>query len=378
MQSPGLYIHVPFCRSKCPYCDFFSIASASLIPRWLEAFKKEVCLYKEQFDCFDSLYLGGGTPSSLDLNDLEELLDNIFTHLKFAPDTEITIEANPGELTDDFISGIESMGFNRVNLGVQSFDDTELAFLGRRHKVADAERALELLRSSGIENMGIDLIYGLKEQTLDRWMESLKKALRYRPEHISCYQLTIEKRTPFWKMQEKGLLTPMSEEKGRAFFFLTSEFMEENGYIHYEISNFAEKECYRSRHNSKYWNHSPYLGLGPSAHSFQGSKRWWNFRSIRRYCEALERDRVPVEGDETLTEGQMRLEAVSLGLRTMQGVDLSEVPHSPELEDVISRLRESGHVRMKGNRVIPTREGFLVADRLPLCFFPAGNSHNNF
>ena len=297
-------------------------------------------------------------------------MDRLFSDFDFAADTEITIEANPGDLTGEFIGGIKALGFNRVNLGVQSFDDEALAFLGRRHRAANADEALERLRAAGFENLGVDLIYGLQGQPLSRWMETLELALRFGPEHLSCYQLTIEKGTPFGRMMEGKRIRPPDEGTSRAFFLATAERLEARGYTHYEISNFSRGDEYRSRHNSKYWDHTPYLGLGPSAHSFQGSKRWWNVRSVGRYREAFEKDEAPVEGEEALSEEQLGLEAVSLGLRTREGIDLSAVPAHPGLNDAIARLQESGHVRLEGSRVKPTREGFLVADRLPLCFFP--------
>ncbi|MFC1888437.1 radical SAM family heme chaperone HemW [Thermodesulfobacteriota bacterium] len=374
MRSPGLYIHVPFCGSKCPYCDFYSISPAYGVTAWLGALKKEVHLYRDRFGPFESLYLGGGTPSVLGLDDLGALMDCLFENFEFAPNTEITIEANPGDVTVDFIAAVEAIGFNRVSLGVQSFDDRELAFLGRRHSAAEAAAALERLSASGIGKVGIDLIYGLGDgldgQSLDGWMRTLERTLRYDPEHISCYQLTIAGGTPFGQMKEEGRITSLSEERGRAFFLATARLLGERGYLHYEISNFSHGEDNRSRHNSKYWDHSPYLGLGPSAHSFQGSRRWWNIRSVAAYVEALEEGRAQLGGEETLTEEQLRLEALSLGLRTSRGVALSEVPEHPELSDVLSSLQASGHVRIEGGRILPTTEGFLVADRLPLSLLP--------
>jgi len=368
MENSGLYIHIPFCRSKCNYCDFYSIASTSIISRYLEALKKEVVLYQGRFDPFDSLYMGGGTPTLLDLSEIEEILNCIYKYLGFSADTERTIEVNPCDMNPEKIAGLKSFGFNRINLGVQSFDDRDLLFLGRRHGVKDAERAIAGLRSAGFDNIGIDLIYGLRDQSVRGWMETLSKAVAYMPEHLSCYQLSIEKRTVFWRMREKGFIEPPDEEKERSFFIATSEFLEDKGYIHYEISNFARERVYYSRHNCKYWRHVPYLGLGPSAHSFNGSMRWWNYRSIRRYCDALKQGDAPVEGSEGLTDEQKRIEIISLGLRTRHGIDISELGYDPELSEKISRLSNTGHIQVHNNRVVPTREGFLVADHLPLCF----------
>jgi oxygen-independent coproporphyrinogen-3 oxidase len=369
MSNPGLYIHIPFCRAKCPYCGFYSLASSSPVSRYLVALKKEIAFYKGRFGTFDSLYLGGGTPTVLEIEDLKGILDCLYEYFDFSVDVEKTIEANPCDMTHEKISGLRLLGFNRISLGVQSFNDEELELLGRRHNGREAEDALEGLRLAGFDNIGIDLIYGLYGQTITGWTETLKKAVSYAPEHLSCYQLTIEDGTVFWRMKEKGILEPLTEEEGRSFFLATSGFLEDEGYIHYEISNFARKSCRFSRHNCKYWGRVPYLGLGPSAHSFDGSKRWWNYRSIRRYCEGLEQGNMPVEGDEDLSDEQKRIEMICLGLRTRGGVDMRELGHDPGLSSKVNELVESGHVKVFDHRVIPTREGFLVADRLPLYFF---------
>jgi oxygen-independent coproporphyrinogen-3 oxidase len=371
MEKPGLYVHIPFCRTKCPYCGFYSLASPSLIPRWLSAFEKEVLLYKNRFGCFDSLYMGGGTPTTLALKDLENVIERLFTNFRFAPDTEITIEANPADLTREKTDGIKAIGFNRVNLGIQSFNDRDLLFLGRNHRAGEAIRAMEQLRISGFNNVGADLIYGFKGQSLKGWMSTLKQALVLRPEHLSCYQLTFEKKTPFWRMKETGRLLPVSEKKEEVFFLETSRFLEDAGYIHYEISNFAREAAYRSRHNRKYWTHAPYLGLGPSAHSFQDSVRWWNFRSVKRYCEALEGRKSPVEESEKLTREQIRLESVALGLRTGEGFQLEDkMYHDPGLQDILAGLQHSGFLTVNNGNVTASKKGFLVADHLPLYLLP--------
>ena len=368
MSSPGLYIHVPFCRSKCPYCGFFSIASSAPIPRWLAALKKEIALYSKSFGSFDSLYLGGGTPTFLRLMQLEEILDCIFAHFAFEAGTEVTIEANPGDVTIEMATGLRSLGVNRINLGVQSFDDEALLFMGRRHTAGDAERAFHNLRHSGFDNIGMDLVYGPEIQSMKRWMKTLDKALSYGPEHLSCYRLTIEKGTAFWRMKERGLLRSIEEEEEASFFMTTSRVLEAAGYIHYEISNFAREEAFCSRHNGKYWDGAPYLGLGPSAHSFQDSRRWWNFRSIKKYCTVLEQGTVPVEGDENLTEEQKRIESISLGLRTRQGIKITEIRPDRRLKGVIQTLQDRGYLHVHGEWLIPTEKGFLVADGLALQF----------
>ena len=368
-MSPGLYIHVPFCRTKCPYCAFYSIPSPSLIPIWLDGLKKEVLLYKGQFDPFDSLYVGGGTPTFLDNRTLISLIDHLLINFNFAPDTEITVEANPSDLTDEKTGTLRDLGVNRVNVGVQSFDDRVLSFLGRRHRIEEINGALNRLRRFGFKNVGIDLIYGFREQGLKGWINTLNYALSFQPEHISCYQLTFEKKTVFGKRWDKGQIEPLMESEEAAYFLTASQHLEDNGYIHYEISNFAKNNLCRSRHNQKYWQHIPYLGLGPSAHSFHGKKRWWNIRSIKKYCTVVEKGRPPVEGSENLTEEQLGIESLALGLRTSAGVDLGTVSHNPQSDAAISKLQASGFVKLIDGKIIPTRKGFLVADQLPVCFF---------
>lgn len=364
MASPGLYIHIPFCRSKCPYCAFFSVASSSLVSRWLEAFRKEVSFYKGRYDQFDSLYLGGGTPTVLAPEVLSSAMDAVFTHFTFASGSEITIEANPCDLTQNGIRALKNMGFNRVSLGVQSFDDHALSFLGRGHSVQQTVKAIECLRSCGFENISMDLIYGFEGHKINEWMNTLRQAVSFQPEHLSCYQFTLEKKTLFGRLNDKGLFQPISEEEERDFFLKTSQFLEDNGYIHYEISSFARGEDYYSRHNRKYWNHTPYLGLGPSAHSFHGSRRWWNVRSIRKYCGSLENGSAPIEGSEDLTKDQLRFEMIMLGLRTKDGIDKKHLMGDHRSDKIIHGLQNSGFLKVDNQRILPTRKGLLVADYL--------------
>ncbi|MEA2038367.1 MAG: radical SAM family heme chaperone HemW [Thermodesulfobacteriota bacterium] len=364
MSPPGLYVHIPFCRSKCPYCAFYSIASRSLIPQWLDALRQEIRHYEGRFNRFDSLYLGGGTPTILASPELARMVEDIFAQFDFAPDSEITIEANPCDLTDEKINMLGDLGFNRISLGVQSFDDRILSFLGRRHTGREAENALRKLRSSGFQNIGVDLMYAFAGQSMSDWIDTLKQAIGFQPEHLSCYQLSIEKKTLFGRLAEKGLIQSLSEAEESSYFLTTSEFLKDHGYVHYEISNFARQKKYFSRHNQKYWHHVSYLGLGPSAHSFDGSRRWWNVRSIKKYCDDLQGGKTPVEGHENLSDEQLRVESIALGLRTIQGFDLDKSSHNPQANATILRLQESGLVQLKNNRVIPTKRGFLVADRL--------------
>jgi len=367
MQS-GLYVHVPFCRSKCPYCGFYSIASKAPIERWLAGLEKEIVLtQKHPFAPFDSLYLGGGTPSFLSHTVLERVMALIFSHYPLTPHAEITLEANPCDISSEKADLFKSLGFNRINLGVQSFNDRVLTFLGRRHSSKTAENALKHLRTAGFQNVGVDLIYGFKAQSMNEWIATLQKTLAFQPEHLSCYQLTLEKGTAFERRthQKSGITLP--EKVAAAHFLATCSFLESKGYNQYEVSNFARNESLEARHNRKYWQHIPYLGLGPSAHSFDGKKRWWNVRSVKRYCEALEKDFLPIEGTETLTKEQIHLESLALGFRTRRGVDVELL--SPKFEKTLLMFQKRRLLKVVNGRVFPTRRGYLLADHLPLHFF---------
>jgi oxygen-independent coproporphyrinogen-3 oxidase len=223
-----------------------------------------------------------------------------------------------------------------------------------------------LIRSCGFENVAVDLIYGIPGQTLNGWVKTLNRAVTYNPEHISCYQLTIAEGTPCRQMEQSGGIKLPEELESTALFLTTSELLEESGYLHYEVSNFARAERYLSRHNQKYWRHVSYLGLGPAAHSFHHGARWWNYRSIKQYCQAIEVGYTPVEETENLSEEQLFLEVLYLGLRTRAGLAISQVQKNEHYGTVLSGLVHDQYLEIVNDRVMPTRKGFLVADRLPL------------
>ncbi len=368
MDLAGLYVHVPFCRAKCPYCDFYSTCTLSLVKPWLQSVRNEALLYAGAFPAFDSFYFGGGTPTILSDDQFKSLIDFVRGHFIFAADTEVTVEANPEDVTRERLALLRACGVNRLSIGVQSFNDGELTTLNRRHSARDAQAAVELARSEGFENIGIDLIYLIPGQTQESWTDSLRRAIELRLVHLSCYQMTFEVGTRFGRMKAESRIAVPDEEEERDFFLLTSRFLEESGFIHYEISNFARGETSRSRHNGKYWRHVPYLGLGPSAHSFDGTIRRWNVRSVKQYCRLLDEGSRPVEGSETLTEEQIRLERLYLGMRTCDGIALADAFNSPRADALVSPLEQSGLVRQENGRILPTLQGFLVADRLPLLF----------
>ncbi len=371
-MKPGLYIHIPFCISKCNYCNFYSVTSLDLVSGFLESLFKEMRMCRDRFEVFDTLYIGGGTPSVLRIEQIEELLKRAKDNFGLSPDSEITIEANPGDLNPTYLESLLDTGINRINIGVQSFNNAILSFLGRRHTKEDAVSAIENSRCAGFDNIGIDLIYGIPEQDMNTWMKTLDQASSFNPEHLSCYQLTIEPRTPLAMSCRKGRTALPDEELQYNFFIKTSEKLEDAGYTHYEVSNFARGIMFASRHNQKYWDHVPYLGLGPSAHSFKNNKRWWNHRSLLKYIQDTEKGEPPVEEAECLTEDQLRMEALCLGLRTKKGINLSDFRRKYnydlliEKKEIIGKLMDEGLVDIENGCLYPSRCGLAVADSLSL------------
>ncbi|MDZ7859259.1 MAG: radical SAM family heme chaperone HemW [Candidatus Krumholzibacteriota bacterium] len=366
----GLYLHVPFCEKKCPYCDFYSVASVdeTAFSKWVNAVSAEALRYKDFPALFKTLYLGGGTPSLLTDAALEEVMINLRGTFNLENLDEITIELNPEDITEGKLRTYKRLGFNRVSLGVQSFIDEELEMLGRRHDSETSIRAIEMIRGAGFRNLSIDLISSLPGQSVCACRASLERAVALKPEHISCYQLTIKPDTVFGKLLSSGRLKEAPEDIGEEIFIRTTEFLSDNGYSQYEVSSFSGGNGRISRHNSMYWEHLPYLGLGPSAHSFDGEKRWSNVNSVESYCKEVLNNRTPVSDLEVLSEKDLSLEALFLGLRTIKGVSLDVLKRYDGWEDASSRLSSLSLVKVIGGRMIPTLKGLLFADRLPLFF----------
>lgn len=371
-EQAGLYIHIPFCKSKCGYCSFYSIQSINLIPTFLSAFNREMEFYKNLFTSFDTVYIGGGTPSLLSMQQLESIFIAINKYYKIDPHSEITIEVNPGDVSLEYFQSLRTLGINRLNMGIQSFDNNILKFLGRRHNSQEAIATINDSRKAGFDNIGIDLIYGIHHQDINLWKRTLQNALSFTPEHISCYQLSLEAKTPLHKQYEVEAIKLPQENQQAKFFVITSEILENAGYIHYEVSNFARNEYLKSKHNMKYWQHAPYLGLGPAAHSFLENRRWWNKPSVNNYLKEIARGKMPVENEEILSAEQLKLEALFLGLRTKAGIDLEryKTKYGADLfvdkQTIIDALIKNNLVELKDGFLRPTRSGMAVADSLAL------------
>jgi len=370
--NAGLYIHIPFCLSKCSYCSFYSIKSVNLISAYLAALHKEILFYGGIFPPFDTIYIGGGTPSLLTVEQLADIFSAIHRTCTIDPQTEVTIEVNPGDVSKVYLQSLHSLGISRINIGIQSFSESILNMLGRRHSVKEAVAAINAARQAGFDNLGIDLIYGVGKQGLKKWENTLLKALSFRPEHLSCYQLSLAARTPLYKKYQSCKLSLPDEKKQLKFFLVTDSLLESSGYLHYEVSNFARSALFKSKHNMKYWQHAPYLGVGPAAHSFLNNKRWWNKASVRNYLVEIGRGKMPVENTETLSPDQLQLEALFLGLRSKTGINLNNYTARygldllTEKKAIIDTLIKNKLLELHEGFLRPTTAGMAVADSLAL------------
>ncbi|MEN6433123.1 MAG: radical SAM family heme chaperone HemW [Smithella sp.] len=371
-SQAGLYIHIPFCLSKCGYCSFYSIKSIHLIPEYIAALKKEIKYYRNVFSSFDTIYIGGGTPSLLSVQQIDDILTTVNKYYKIDRRAEITIEVNPGDVSLEYLQALRKSGINRLNIGVQSFDDKILQLLGRRHSAREAIAAIEAARAAGFDNLGIDLIYGVHGLSIKSWKNTLQKAVSFKPEHISCYQLSLDDETSLFKKYSLNEWHFPDENTELKLFLTTADELENAGYIHYEVSNFARLDKFKSRHNHKYWQHTSYLGLGPAAHSFLNNKRWWNTSAVKTYLNKIAQGKMPVEDMETLSTEQLQLEALFLGLRTKAGIDLKhyKTKYGADLlkdkKTIIDALIENKLVELKNGFLRPTRAGMAIADSLAL------------
>jgi oxygen-independent coproporphyrinogen-3 oxidase len=361
VASPGLYVHVPFCVTRCPYCAFCSTTRAEAdADRWLDALDREATWAASGWDRFDTIHVGGGTPTALTPGQLARLFEILYARCNVALDLQVTVEGNPADIDGEMAGTLAVCGVHRLSLGAQSFDDRILEVLGRRHRAEAIGPACDLARRAGIDLLSLDLISAIPGQPLDTWLESLDRAVALEPQHISCYQLTIEEGTPF---QQQGVV-PVDDETAAEHFLEGAELLAQAGFEHYEVSNYALGAEHRARHNMKYWTRTPYLGLGPSAHSFDGTYRWWNTDDLDAYIAGLEAGEWAVAGRETLTGAQLTLEQIALGLRLADGFDAALLPDDPQTTRTLEQFVDQRLLMLDDNRVRPTREGLLVADGL--------------
>ena len=367
----SIYIHVPFCRSKCAYCDFYSIANQEFVADYVDLIAHEIRQRRNYLPQGDvcSVYVGGGTPSLLSPEHLARLLDAVRAEFTLQPDAELTLEANPDDLPPAVLEAYWRMGFNRLSIGVQSMDDVELAALSRRHTAQRAVQAVREAQQAGYRNISIDLIYGLPNSSIDTWRRSLEMALGLGVQHLSCYHLTVEERTRLHQQVQRGAVRMVDEEQSVSQFNLLRQLTGHAGFEHYEVSNFALPGM-ESRHNSGYWLGRPYLGLGPAAHSYNGVTRQWNPRSLHLWADGLRQQQPAVE-QEQLTPSDVFNELLLTRLRTKWGVSLSEVERTLGAEMRQHLLRQavphprSGAMELRGNDVllIPP-ERYFVSDAL--------------
>jgi len=377
--GPGLYVHLPFCSAICPYCDFYVLTGDTRRHhQYIRHLLEEIVLCGQSpwpsfvdstpAGSFDTLYFGGGTPSLLRPRDLQAVRAAIDIHLPVVEKPWIGLEANPEDVTEENLAAWEEIGIHFLSLGIQSFDERALRFLGRQHEPRDCRHSVALARQSNIETLSLDLIFGLPGQSAKDWQTDLEIAADLQPDHLSCYQLTIEPGTPFGFRRAQGRLSEMARGDQADLFLLTHTWLAERGFAAYEVSNFAAAPRHRSRHNRKYWSHTPYLGLGPSAHSFASGWRWWNRRKIKPYESQIDAGERPIEGRELLTPGQLRLEHLMLGLRTPAGVDFSTFPDGsgPRLwvanRSLIDELAGAALATVQEQKLIPTLAGLAVAE----------------
>ena len=378
-EIAGLYIHIPFCVRKCPYCDFYSVTDLSLKTGFLKALIAEMQLVAAEGLAFDTLYIGGGTPSVYKSDEIGQIITTALKNFDFLPNPEATIEVNPGTVQIAQLMGYREGGINRINIGVQSFYQKNLDFLGRIHTAKEAHRVIEEAHRAGFKNIGLDLIYGLPGQSQKQWLGDLMAAIGYRPAHLACYMLAYENGTPLQRRLKQGRFKALTEDKVRALFDATIEFLEGHGYFQYEISNFARMEKSRrgknaetnvSRHNLKYWTLAPYIGLGPSAHSFIEAQRCWNVSSLDQYIEVVQSGRLPVKEKEKLSCEQQMIEAIYLGLRMTRGIDLAgfknkfRIDFIDTFKQLTSDLKKDNYIAVSKNHCALTRQGRAFLDSI--------------
>jgi oxygen-independent coproporphyrinogen-3 oxidase len=372
----GIYIHIPFCERKCIYCDFYSVENLNLIDRFTESLLKEIEIFSIEADffndsIFDTIYFGGGTPSLLEPAQIEKILSKLSQSFKISSNPEITLETNPGTVDKRKLLEFKNLGVNRISFGVQSFFDDDLKFLGRIHTGEDAFKCVNDSFEVGFENVSIDLIFGLPGQTVEKWLENLKFAVSLNVPHISAYNLIVERGTPLHELFSLGKVQIPEDEIQAQLYERTIDFLENAGYVHYEVSNYAF-EGFECRHNLKYWQYENYIGFGPSAHSFWINKRWWNFANLNKYINALDLGKIPVANFEILDEEKMIEEFIYLGLRS-KGINVARFKGKfgfefvdGDIKDEIEELERAGYITIEDDFIKLTPKGFLLCDEIVL------------
>lgn len=366
----GIYIHIPFCKTRCAYCDFYSTTHEAWKQQYVDAVCKELVQRKDYLkgETVDTIYMGGGTPSQLSIAQLNALFATIEAHFPLSKHPEITIEVNPDDVSDSYAEGLKQTPVNRISMGIQTFDDATLRILNRRHTKQIARMATMRLREKGFQNISIDLMYGLPGETIEQWENDLQQAIALNVEHISAYHLTYEEGTPLYRRLQQGEVSEVSEELSLTFFNKLIDALTKAGYQHYEISNFC-KPGMHSRHNSSYWQGIPYLGCGAAAHSFDGTSRQWNVADIKNYIKGIETN-APCYEIEALDNATRYNEYIMTGLRTSHGISLDEVAErfGQSLADTCKKSAtphlESGKLITEENRIKLSREGIFVSDAI--------------
>ena len=355
----GIYIHIPFCKSKCGYCGFYSLPYIKLKDRFLEALKAEIMLRKNYLhdEPVSTVYFGGGTPSLLSTEEIEGILHLINIHYPLAENPEITLEANPDTLSLAYLEGLRQLGVNRLSIGIQSFFDNDLQYLGRKHNAEHARQCLVWAKQAGFSNISIDLIYGLPTSDAEQWNRNLDLFFELGIPHLSAYALTLEPNAILTKQIELGKVQPVNEEDALRDYEILCKRAAENGYLHYEISNFCKRGMH-SKHNASYWFGTPYAGFGPSAHSFDGNSRQWNVSSVEKYLDSKLRD----AGCETLTPEQTYDEYVMLRLRTHWGIDLKCLKNKMG-ERFATHCEQQAQPLVQQGRLTQTREFLYLNDQ---------------
>ena len=364
----GLYIHIPFCAKRCLYCDFFSNTDMKFKEPYVSAVIREMQLRQEYIggEPLDTIYFGGGTPSQLQQADFERIFKAIDCLFNISSCKEITLEANPDDMTPEYVASLRNLPFNRVSMGVQSFKEKDLHFLNRRHDREQALRAVGLCKENGIPNISIDLIYGLPGQTLEEWQENLNDAIHLEIPHISAYHLIYEEGTALYKLMEAGKVAPIEEELSVTLFSTLINRLAEAGYLHYEISNYA-RPGYFSQHNSSYWTGKKYIGIGPSAHSYDGESRQWNISSLPHYLEGI-RTGIPNIEIEKLDINTKYNDFIITGLRTMWGIRTSDIREQfgeekqAYLERQAATYLHQGLLIYENDTLTLSKEGIFISD----------------